>query len=90
MRTIQVPSIKLVPESKKARAFAFVAGVILLNEILFAWKGTELRPEAVELLMALAGAYFVGQGVADLGKGKVQEEKKPRPPTTNPTGVDSP
>lgn len=53
--------------------------VLILTTVLIALNnkmGLGMLPEQIDNLIMLASAYLVGQGVADLGKGKAQLETK--------------
>ena len=64
----------LAGSSKKLWVAVGAAVVVLLKDFFGVDEAT------AEKLVGLAMAYIVGQGVADLGKGKALVEKAPAPP----------
>lgn len=66
--------MEVLKELFRSKKFlASLTGIILIvtNKI-----GFDLDQETVTLIVGLIAAYVVGQGVADLGKEKLKEEKK--------------
>lgn len=55
--------------------------VVVVSIVLVLFKETlDLSPEQIEALMVLGGGYFIGQGLADIGKGKAEVEKSAAAP----------
>lgn len=61
--------------SKKGLGFIFGSLLtILVNTGLLTFETPEQQAKASEGLVVLVGAYLIGQGIADHGKGKAQAE----------------
>lgn len=67
--TLPLPSITM---RKKLLVTMATAALVMCNQRF----KLGMSQETVTQVVALACAYLVGQGIADFGKGQIQEQKK--------------
>ena len=65
---------------KSKKFVALVAGIVgLLLTTLLGKLGVSVPEERVTEFVALVAAYVLGQGIADMGKGRAEAEAAARP-----------